>query len=475
MQFLFTKYWNVVAVLILFATLLFFPSSEWTIGELILFSVSIVFFTLSLPPVRRNETLGMARYRVMNSIVWDAFPYIGLIFSGFLFWQWQNGGRELTYAADLKVWSYSPSALGWGPTCVNSASARGMFFAAIAMTVSVFAVRHGLSNAARRYLLAGMCWTAFPCALVLSLGDVDLLEIPRPAFMGFLAPSHAACFFSFIALLSAVLSSEFVRQRTAGRALLTAVVFPFALIQAFSSSSLSVIAPLLAGLLLITGLTAFLDRHVEVSPALKGKVGVLLFGGVLFAGGVSASMVRWTEAFRSAFYSSDWTLQVDAFWQQWLLRANHAMTVWVDNPWLGVGSDGYSLFMGFYLKPDQWRGLTAPKDEVMNGFIRGLVEYGVVGVILVSALVVILLVTIMLRLYSFKRNNEAADAHSKVLPSLPVGLWIVCAVSVVQTLFLEPFNTPIMMLPWCITLACSAFFVPAGRKADAKKQKDNHL
>ena len=453
----------------LFATLLFFPSAEWTVGELILFSVSIVFFTLSLPPVRRNETLGMARYRVMNSIVWDAFPYISLIFSGFLFWQWQNGGRELIYAADLKVWSYSPSILGWGPTCVNPESARGMFFAAMSMTVSVFTVRHGLSNAARRYLLAGMCWVALPCALILSLGDVDLLKIRHPAFMGFLMPSHAAAFFSFIALLSMAISMEFVRQRSSRKALFTAMVFPFALIQAFSSASLTVIAPLIAGILLTAGLTAFLDRHIDVSPALKSKVVAALFGGLLFAAAVSASVVRWAHIFRNAFYGPDWMAGVHTFWQQWALRANHAMTVWVDNPWLGVGADGYSRFMGFYLKPEQWRAFTPPKDQVMNGFIRGLVEYGVVGVILVSALVVILLITILLRLYSFKQSNENADDHHGVLPALPVGLWIACSVPVVQTVLMEPFNTPVMMLPWCITLACSAFFVPTGRKVEAKK------
>lgn len=469
MQFLFTKYWNVVTVLILFATLLFFPSSRWTIGELVLFSGSIVFFTFSLPPVRKNETLGMARYRVANSIVWDAFPYIGFIFSGFLFWQWQNGGRELVYAADLKTWSYSPSPLGWGPTCVSTENARGLFFAALAMTASVFAVRHGLSNAARRYLLAGICWVAFPCAAVLVLGDVNLLKIPRPAFMGFLAPSHAAGFFSLIALLSVVISQEFLRQGADRKALLTAAVFPFALIQAFSSSSLAMIAPLGVGLLLIACFTAFLGRHIETSPALKGKINAALFGGFLFASGVSASIVRWAPAFRNAFYAPNWTEQVHGFWQQWLLRASHAMTVWVDAPWLGVGTDGYSLFMGFYLKPEQWRAFTAPKDQVMNGFIRGLVEYGVVGVILVSTLVVILLVTIMLRLYSFKRNNEEAEDHPGLLPVLPVALWIVCLISVVQTLFSEFFNTPVMMVPWCIVLACSAFFVPAGRKAETKK------
>lgn len=470
MQFLFTKYWNVVTVLTLFATLLFFPSSEWTLGELVLFSLSIVFFTLSLPPVRRNETLGMARYRVMNSIVWDAFPYICLIFAGLLFWQWQNSGRELTYAADLKVWGYSPSPLGWGPTCVKAESARGMFFAALAMTVSVFAVRHGLSNSARRYLLAGICWIAFPCAVILSLGDVNLLKIPRPAFMGFLDPSHAAGFFSFIALLSMVVSAEFVRQRAARKALFTAVIFPFALMQAFSSTSLTVIAPLTVGILLTAALTAFLDRHTDAPPALKGKVATALFGGFLLSAAVSASLVRWAPAFRNAFYAPDWSGQINAFWHQWFLRATHAMTVWVDNPWLGVGSDGYPLFMGFYLKPEHWRALTVPKDQVMNGFIRGLVEYGVVGVILVSALVIILLVTIMLRLYSFKRSNEGAeDDQPRALPALPVGLWIACLISVVQTVFGEPFNTPVMMLPWCITLACSAFFVPTGRKIAIKK------
>lgn len=470
MQFLFTKYWNVVTVLMLFATLLFFPSSKWTIGELVLFSVSIVFFTLSLPPVRKNETLSMARYRVMNSIVWDAFPYIGLIFSGFLFWQWQNGGRELAYAADLKVWSYSPSALGWGPTCVNAEGARGMFFGALAMIVSVFAVRHGLGNAARRYLLAGICWIALPCAFVLFLGDMNLLKFARPAFMGFLAPSHAAGFFSFIALLSAALSLEFVRQAAPRKALFTAIVFPFALIQAFSSLSLTVIAPLIAGIVLLIGFTVFLDRHADAPAALKARVAALLSGGFLLAAALSGSIVRWASDFRNVFYSADWTVQVHTFWEQWLLRANHAMTVWVDNPWLGVGTDGYSLFMGFYLKPEQWRAFTVPKDQVMNGFIRGLVEYGVVGVILVSALVVILLVTVMLRLYSFKRSNEGVEDQSAVLPSLCVGLWIACGVSLVQTLFLEPFNTPVMMLPWCITLACSAFFVPAGRKTEPKSR-----
>ncbi len=476
MQALFTKHWNMTLVLASFALLLFVSPLNWHLGAILFFVLSGFTFTMLLPPVRRGETFTMARERVWHSVLWDPFFYFSLLFAGLLLWQWQNGGRELVYLFDVKMWRFGDSVLGWGPSCVNPANARVMFYAALIMGISVFSVRHGMQLTGRFYLLAWMC----VCAALLSLIIVsaDLLGVGgwmtvegQSTYLGFVSRKAAGTFFGLMALTSLGVAFEAVARMHKRVAGLLGLATGLCLLQVYASVSLTVLAPVILGVVACLVVIAFNVRRVP-STALIAKLVFIVLLGIVLGAGVATFVMPWSSAFCGAFFETGWSTAVADYWEQWELKGGLALSIWEDFPWLGIGAGGYPDFMGFYVSAEQWPLLKAPSNVVMNGYLRGLIEYGVVGVLLLLAVVVILSLTAGRRLLALYKANRSSSKTSTDEPlrlgALPVCLWIACGTVAVEAIFSEPFTTPMLMVPWCIILACSAFFVPTGRKVSKK-------
>jgi len=417
--------------------------------------------------------MNVARARVLRAISWDPFVYMGGLFSAFLLFQWLNGGRELIYQTDVRMWTYAASPLGWGPSCVDPATARPFFLAALGMTVSVFGVRHGMSVLARYYLLTGLCLLAGFAAFVEVFASLvpDLARIGwRPTATGeqffcFTARIQSGAFYSLAAVLSfGVVAESLVRQRrrTAFLVVLAASICLFAIWMTCSAVLVYATLPFL-----LLGTWIFM-REVRRETTAVDRVRVVVVAVLGFSMGVfvAATALPGSAAFRRLFFDPAWLTSVGSFWEQWLMRVQIALSVWLDAPWFGVGPGGYRLFMGQGLDLKQWAALQTPKQAVNCDVLRGLAEFGLTGVVLFAAIVIVLLVAVTVRIIRLRQEDALhAGEEPMRLSALSMCALFACLCVAIEAVFSEPFAAPFVVVPWSLVLACAAFFISKRKKS----------
>ncbi|MGN1360331.1 MAG: hypothetical protein ACI4X9_07785 [Kiritimatiellia bacterium] len=476
MQSLFTKYWGVAHALLLSFSLLFLPLDASPIGLWVLLSGSLFFATLTLPPIHRGESFPMARERVRAAVFADPFVWIVvglLVYAGF---QWYNSGLILAYQFDTKSWAFGKSPLGWGPFAVKPVVAYRAFVGLLATVSAVVAVRHGMPLGGRYGLMVGVSvltgfaalWFVVQSVLVSYAG----ISLPVLPLTGGEAASIGAMF-TLGALMSCAMvfeSANRIKRRWGfvGMGVVILCQVPIA-----ATLSVAVIVPAVLGVL-----AAVVIGVVRLSGAsaslLRFRFLVVLLGGVIGAWVANLSIWCWSPNLLALFARADWSDAIGGWGELWVQRAELALSIWQDYPWCGVGPGGYGEFVGFYAKAADWEAIAQAKQLVENGYLRLLVEQGLVGTALLAAGGLVLLATVVSRLMSraavLKNATKTAVSDRLGLSNTPVALWIAVATGAVQMVFCEPLQHPVNLFLWCLALALSAYAVKTGSRALPEKR-----
>ncbi|MGN0827884.1 MAG: hypothetical protein ACI4QD_08180 [Kiritimatiellia bacterium] len=476
MQSLFTKYWGVKHALLLLFCLLFLPLDASPVGLWVLLSGSLFFATLTLPPIRRGESFPMARERGRAALFADPFVWVAIGLLAYAGFQWYNSGLVLAYQFDTKSWAFGKSPLGWGPFAVKPVVAYRAFVGVLATISAVVAVRHGMPPGGRYGLMVGVSVLTGGAALCFVVQSVMVsfmgISLPVLPLEGGDATSIGAVF-TLGALMSCAMvfeSAKRIKRRWGfvGMGVVILCQVPIA-----ATLSVAVIVPAVLGVVaaVVIGVGRLRGASANI---LRFRLLVVLLGGVIGAWVANLSIWCWSPNLMALFARTGWSDVIGAWGEQWVQRAELALSIWQDYPWCGVGPGGYSEFVGFYAKAADWAVIAQTKQLVENGYLRLLVEQGLVGTALLAAAWVVLLATVVARLMSrslvLKRATKTAVSDRLELSNTPVALWIAVATGAVQMTFCEPLLHPVNLFLWCLALALSAYTVKTGSRALTEKR-----
>lgn len=399
---------------------------------------------------------GSARLAILR----DPVFWPGLLFNAYLVLQWSNAGRKMFFDAASNAWMYTePPRSAW-PYAFNSADAWQMITWFFPAWILLTAVRssHFTQRSARRLLLF----------LVASAGLLALFGLVQyqsgtksvywvtPFSAGFFASfvyrNHAASFFGLMASVSAGVFfwHAFYRQLP-GRACVLFLAGSSMLLSLlgliFCGSRAAVFfAAALAMFFVVYGFinawrSANRIKRVHISVTMLAVIAAMTMAVGGFAkdaivGEFKPKPIRRVTGEYEQPGQVHLTLNLDLR----VLMAQTAWQVWKKDPWFGVGGWGYKYLAAFHLPEHQW--WVVKRDGFANvhlDALQFLVEFGLVGLVLLLLIVAILLVSLM-------RNCPAG--HPLLLMA-GAGLALV----VVHSMIDLPYRSPGILYHWLLVLA----------------------
>lgn len=432
-------------------------------------SLAVLELLCFLPPVRRDETLEMARQRTWSKLAWDPLLYIGLALCVYLMFQGLNGGRRLVFDAENNAWSFSLPPVGWGPFCVDPVQARQMLYWWIPACAAALGIRHGMNRRGKLMLLRVL---AINGALLSFLGIVQHLSgthkllwmtpLDAPFFASFSYAGHAGAFFTLLYVINGGL---FLQALLAEEERLHAVWLGGALVLNLLGALLSLSqTAILCSLALTLILGVYALRHawhlITAGVRLKALsifvTSILMGSAFLFFALPDNPVLNQIQTVTWAKIrgSDDAGLRVTTAWD-----------IWKDYPWFGVGGGGYRHYVGLYLNEVQRARLHEGVSNVNCDPMQFLVEHGAVGFGLMLGAVAVLLFPIMRRLRLAQRPRVVGWSSERWLlfRISPITVTVLAGTTVVVLFSLidQPFRSPAVLVLWTIALTCAPAFLPA--------------
>ena len=416
-----------------------------------------------LPSVRRSETLAYARRRALKVSAWDPFLYMGITLVGMAAVQWLNSGCELIYLTDADVWQLSKPPVSWAPFSVEPRAAFtqvSVFTACV--TVGVI-LRAALSKTSKRLLLQVLAG-ASGCAALFSVVQACQKIQPFLSQTSGLEASAMGTFFGFWLLLGMGLFVDALSRGQRGCGLLYGFGFAGNLLgMFFFASALALTVYVFLACLLFFYWMVYLSPHVPKAVQLK------LFLATLFLVSAAAVACVYLYPKNPVMDKLKAALPVTEYWSALStrnkIRAEAAMAVWQEHPWVGVGADGFYHYVGQSVQTKDWAVIKNDQAYVYNDGLQFLCEYGVFGAGLLAALVITLLVPVCYR----SRNlweNKLTDADGgrlfllRLSPIVVTGV-LATAVCFLESWFSSPFRSAGLLLAWTCVMASMPAFLPA--------------
>ena len=340
----------------------------------------------------------------VRALARDPVCGLGVAFLLLLAAAWANAGRTLYFDVVARAWQYTPPAWPAAPAAFVRAEAAemlGWFFPAWVLALALRSPaldRAAMLRLLRLFAGASGLLALFGLAqyLIGARGIYGGAPLSGHFFATFAYPNHAAAFFLLAAAVSAgLLLHEFVRW---GRPRLTTTALGAGLsaLACLAGACLSLSrAGLLLALLLALGWLGYsvwlAGRLFEPADRLRFLAGlallVVLAAGAVLALGGRAIRREFTAAAPGAGGSR---LNLSLSGRPIFLRAAWAM--WQDHRWWGVGGHGFKYTVARYLPAAQQAELQrAGWANVHCDPLQWLVEFGLVGALLLSALAGVLL------------------------------------------------------------------------------------
>lgn len=472
------RYWVVVHVALLAAFLTWVHGGTRVehLGAVPWLSLAVIEFMLILPPTRKNETLDFARYRTARAVLWDPLLYIGVALSGFLLFQYLNGGCKLVLDAEVGKWVFSQPPVRWGPFCINPQESRQMLYWFPPAFALALGVRHGMNRRGKLYLLRALVVNS---ALLSLFGVVQMLSgtgklfwitpLEDHFFASFGYDNHAGAFFTLLFVVNGglfihAMATEDERKHSLwlGLAMLLNLVGGLL--------SLSRAAILLSAATLVLG-GFYGIRHAwrQISNGARMKalaifMTVLAFGfaSVLFFA-PGNPVLRELRTVHLAH------LGTDTFGARWY-QTTAAWRIWRDYPWFGVGGWGYRQYVAMpqYLEEGRQALFHRGAANVHNDVMQFLVEHGAIGLGLMLGAVAMLLVPVGKRLWLAHESHFDGWSGDRWLffrlSPITVMLLVATSLTFVQSLIDLPFRSPAILVTWTIALACAPAFLPAKKR-----------
>ncbi len=465
-QRLLTKYGLIVhiACMCLFPVGVLGQSRTTGLVPLLWLSFMVAEWMFLLPSVKRVESLGDARRRVVRACVWDPFLYVGVALIAWVGVQFLNSGLELVYLSDADVWQLSDPPVSWVPFAVERRAAFAQLALLTACCTAGCALRVAAGKAARRVLLQLLACVSGAIAWVVSglaLQGVDSFSTLATASQ---APA-AGTFFGFWMVLGIGLYVEqTARDQHAPRLLfvLAGVGNLFGMLF-FASPLMVILFSVVAVALLLYGmpyLTPFVSKATQLKLFVNTTVCLAVVAaslGYLFPQNPVAVKLR-----------DAWPLidHWNALAMRNGVRFDAALSICQQHPWTGVGADGFYHYVAMAVKQSQWGLIDANRSLAYCDGIQFLCEYGVFGAGLMMAAVVALLIPLCYRarlLWNHKGHEPERAFPFRLSPIVLTGC-VALSLCCVESFFASPFRAPAVMLSWvCVLAALPAFLPEKGR------------
>jgi hypothetical protein len=413
-----------------------------------------------LPAVRRGETWGDARERVLHALWWDPFFYIGVVVVALVGVQCLNSGCELVYLPDIDVWQLSKPAVTWAPFSVEWRAAYTQLAVFAGCATVGLGLRDAVGKASKRVLLQGLACVS-GCISCVWVVLACLGREPYVSLTSGLEPSAAGTFFGLWLLLGMGLSAEARARGQRGRVLLfLAGTLGNLFGMLFFANPLILPAFIVAVILFSVYWLAYLSVFVSKVVQLK------LFLCAVACGGAIIGSLWFVYPQNPVAAKLKAVVPVAEYWDSvsgWKsVRAKAAMTVWQDHPWTGVGAGGFSHYVGLAVKPDAWRTVEKNRGYVYNDGVQFLCEYGAFGAGLLLAALISLLIPLCYRSRLLWKPHPHGETGGRVflfrLSPVAVAGCLAAVFCGVESLFASPFRSPALLLAWmCVMASMPAF------------------
>jgi hypothetical protein len=381
-----------------------------------------VIWILFEPSIRMGERLSQARARVRKGIFTDLVFWFLLSCVLIAFFRWMNSGISLAYEPMVNKWVVKSPAVEGIPACVEGYGYLPFVFS-VALSIFIIGIRHAVGLKARICCgivaaffvgLGGIAAAISVCAgwsesLVKAASLANLTDGP---FIGSI--------FGVWLLLSTAFGAQSESCKW-GHARL-----PFYIAIAGNGAGLIFFAPtvvseyyLLATIVMALFCLVWLSRtgcHGSVPRALV----VYLFGlatpvFLLKASGLPELISLKMTDFDPTMSFSEVYVQVKG------VLSNVALKMWDSAMWFGKGLGSYKLNLPFLVEQADWSLISAEPQNAVNGYYTLIAERGIVGCMILVALVGVFL-WMYLRRYviAFVHLRHQDDADPMIFSCMPI-------------------------------------------------------
>ncbi len=477
-------------------------------------AVALVEMTVLFPVLKKGETDGEGRSRIIRSILRDPIFYLGIFFLAFLGIQCANGPCELFYDVESGVWKYSdPPMAGW-PSCVNRAESSQLLYWYSPVFAILIAIRHGLSRKAKinllKILVAAGALLSF-VGIIQFVSGTDkifwITQIPVQFFASFGYPNHAGSYFTLLFAISIglllhamadevnhpkvhwlvacmalnLLGATFSLCRAAICMSWCIAIFGFVYGIAYVGPLVTKSTKLRIGVtaIIAVGAAAFLFFVAYPDNAIRREIGTIFHAGqkarvVKVEGASKTSQAAAKDGASRADDSGKSKVEIEnPFSGDRKFLSGIAADIWKDHPWTGVGGWGFRRYAGLYVDQSQWKNLrSAGRANVHNDFMQYLCEHGVIGISLLLGTIVVLLIPTWYRFIRFAMTPVDATAADRtdgdrafVFRVSPL-VWFMAIGTmsvVVHSLIDLPFRSPAVITLWFICLAVMPAMLPRSK------------
>ena len=444
---------------------------------------------LFFPQRLAHESVSDARARVWKALSRDPVTYVAIAFLLVLLMPVFNRGLcpVCDYPMILSGMDPAPP-IPYSPFCVNIREHLGVMVWFVPSLTAVLAVRHSLLRSGRRLFLHLLVWNG---AALASLGFLQQAtgstgpfwqEIPNPVhyFSSFGYPNMAGAFFVALFAVSAGLWQDNVRrhfrterERKSAEAETAPgdrlcpkwvkthyMVLPMGLTFFASLATLSRAAIMLAfaalGFWFLDLCLSMFTRHKNIK---RVKLHLWMIVGVI------AAVVLISVFAPKEFSAEVSTLSPESVADRMTGKAQYhtrvATEIFKDYPLFGVGGWGYKHFCLEYMTDADRRQIQKIGGiNVHNDYLQFLCEHGIVGGLLLLAIVVMLFMPLfghwerMLKIAHFTKGRDLPKPTALFcVPAVVVGVLLAAAANLVHAFGDCVFRSPAVLSQFLLLLA----------------------
>lgn len=455
-RILLTKYWVLAHLLVTAGTLCFNPTPS--VGLTLWSAVSLLLFTLCLPPVFRGESFWIARQRVSLAMRNDALLWMSIVAVVFVGIQLCNGPRALEYASELKRWVFSTPPLRFFPSSIEPAQGVPFLTGLIGGLAIAVTVRCALPRKQRLFALIGVTLMTGLLALFGSMTALFSEALPTFDWVG--GPYNVAVLWILAGCTALGITGETFLE---GHPRTMTVAYAAALLNFFGIFAFGPAVTVCFAAVIALGWIFFALIAINASgrhPRLVWRCALLL--PILFAIGFGLILTPGADTFRPELNMELWADRLSTFFSQWTFRSNLAMQVFTTDPMLGNGPESFQHYARFFVKGAlNWSYWKSGGNGLPCDFLRLLTDCGMIGSLLLLLPGGAMLGRCLMRWVEYNQSNR----HHYSLRYIVVfgGSFV----GVVSTLILATFGTPLhapaVLGVFLLICACMGGWMPRPR------------
>ncbi len=424
---------------------------------------AVWFFTE--PSLRRGEHISTSRIRLQKELLFDPFTWFFLAVLAYALLRWLNNGIGMAYDPEQAAWLIRKPAWSGFPA---SAGAAGFlpFCVALAAALVVLGLRNGVGASARIVFgiigafVAGV--GGLVAAILACSGNDVFLKATEAGFD--LAPFWASSFGVWLVIgLACGAVAESGKWALARLSLIFSVAGNVAALVFFAP-------PLIAVGWFVFAVIALVFSLVVISQ--KKSMGAVARCSVLTVFGMAVPIFMVTAFMPRSFIEIKFsTLNPALAFSQAYVGMTEALTriartMWLANPWFGVGEGAFGLHLPFLAEKADWGVLALKPTFATNGYMMLLAERGVAGALVIVCGLGLQISSYVLRLIEGFKYNKERDEGGLFVFSVPPVAWILpftLVLFAIEAWFSPIIDSTAFILTAAVPLSFAASSFPKAR------------